>query len=329
MPSSPKDARASSTIEDTRPTPVAQEQAEPANTIIDLRVLFKELWRRKLLILLSFLMGGLIGLWDLRNFVPKYEAHMIVGLPETFGSSPAQRPSGQLSQLANNFNLGIGGAPESEIFARFEVLRSSLEFARLLQDKYKLMQRIYQNSWDPQEQKWIRPSGWQFNMRERINRFFKLRTWREPTLQSLSNTIGASVTASDMTNLLFKRISVVSTDPEFALDLLKIVYNEADKLIRAQDRKETISRRQYLEERLNATSLSDFRHGLVGLLISEERKAMMLDGDMPYIGRVIVPPVVTETPSTPSIPQLLGLPIFITGMLGVSLVTVIFLFRRE
>jgi uncharacterized protein involved in exopolysaccharide biosynthesis len=87
-------------------------------------------------------------------------------------------------------------------------------------------------------------------------------------------------------------------------------------------------RRNYLERQLSSERLLDSRQALTSLLVSEERKAMLLETDLPYTARIIDPPYVTAKPDEPNLRFTIAFPAVIAVMIGLILITAITLFRR-
>ncbi len=127
--------------------------------VIDLRYLFRVWLRWSWVPLLFASVGGYMGYRDLQGFQPEYVASLTV--------LPASGTSAQVSQVAPTSLLGNLGlsfrlpAPTST-FDRFKVMLGSVMLAQVLQEKYFLMQDVFEESWDVQTGIWIRPTGEDF-----------------------------------------------------------------------------------------------------------------------------------------------------------------------
>jgi len=310
------------------PAPAAVP-APASEDLIDLRFLFAAIWRGKwLLILLAFL-GSLYGLRDMRNFVPQFEAAMVVA-PSRGGGIAAGSGgrSSRLKGVAKSFGLDVGG-DEATTFDRLELMISSLTLARLLQQKHGFLQKVYERSWDPVGERWERPMGRRFEWEQRLRGLFNLATWSEPTVETLAQYLKGSIEIIKLELEPFRRISFAHTDPGFAYELLTTVYREADELLRQQDRAATVERRTYIQQQLQATNMLETKDVLIGMLTNEEHTAMMLQSTLPYAARIIEPAFVSSTPTSPSVIGSLGPPVAIVLALGVTLILLISLFRRD
>lgn len=308
------------------PPPVG---ARANDDVIDLRHLFAALWRGKWLILGLALLGALSGFQDVRGFSPRYVATMVVNPGPTSAGGPFPVQLGRVSSIASAVGVTIAGAPRGTAFDRLVLIMSSVTLAKRLQEKYGFLQKIYMGSWDPEAKRWIPPSGRRFEWRQKIRKFFNLSTWSEPNIESLARYLGGAIRIEDVENTGFKGLSVTHRDPDFALELLRTAYTEADNLMREQDRAETAQRKVYLESEFQQASLTEMRQALLTLLTNEERTAMLLNLSLPYAARMVEPPFVSGKQTEPNVLRLVGLPAFLGVVGGTLLVILIAVFRRE
>jgi hypothetical protein len=328
----PADYRATEAPRVPSPDLVPAPTAAPApasEDLIDLRFLFAAIWRGKwLLILLAFL-GSLYGLRDMRNFVPQFEATMVVAPSRGGGVAPSGGGrSSRLKGVAKSFGLDLGG-DEATTFDRLELVLSSLTLARLLQNEHGYLQKVYEGSWEPEGERWVRPTGRRFEWEQRLKGLFHLGTWSEPTVESLARYLKGSIVITKLELEPFRRISFAHTDPGFAYELLTTVYREADELLRQQDRAATAERRAYVQQQLQSAKMLETRDVLIGMLTNEEHTAMMLQSTLPYAARIIEPAFVSSTPTSPTVVGSLGPPVAIVVALGITLILLVALFRRD
>lgn len=283
------------------PAPSQAVRATDQEVVIDLRHLAAALWRGKWVIL-AFVLGGLaLGVKTLHEHVPPYRARMVVSPslstdPTMVGGAGGTMRGGQLNALAGLAGLSLGSQAQATTFDRLKEAFKSHELAQALDRKYGLFMRVFGAGYDPKTQTWTRPQGWRFELNQKIAEFLRQPTWAPPNMESLARYLGGALQVKEIKESPFIEIVVDHHDPEFALNLLKIAYAEADQLLREQDRREVSQRRAYLEERLARTSLSDMRQALIMLLAQEERSAMLLESNLPYAARVIEPAYVSSQP---------------------------------
>lgn len=294
--------------------------------VIDLRDLAAALWRGKWVLLAFALIGVVLGVMRLHEHTPKYQARMIVS-PSlstdptmTSGGVGAGIRGGQLGALAGLAGLSIGQQEMATTFDRLKEAFKSLELAQTLDRKYGLFMRVFGASWNAETQSWIRPEGWRFELGEAIAEFLRQPTWAPPNMESLAKYIGGAVQVLEIKNSPFVEIVVEHPDPDFALNLLKTAYDEADQLLREQDRRQVEQRRSYLEERLARTSLYDMRQVVLALMAQEERSAMLLESDLPYAARTIEPAFVSSVPVALRPAIEIGIRVVAALALGIALV---------
>jgi hypothetical protein len=269
--------------------------------VLDLRHLAVAMWRGKWIILAFALIGLALGLMRLHDHTPTFKASMVVAPsfatdPSMLGGGMGGQSGGQLGALAGLAGLSLGSRAQATTFDRLKEAFKSIELAEVLDRKYGLFMRVFGAGFDAKTQTWIRPEGWRFELDQAIARFLRQPTWQPPDMEALAKYIGGSVQVTEQKNSPFFEIVVQHPDPEFALNLLKIAYAEADQLLREQDRRQVSQRRSYLEERLARTSLSDMRQVVLTLMAQEERTAMLLESDLPYAARTIEPAYVSSVP---------------------------------
>ena len=300
--------------------------SRPDDDVLDVRFLVQLLWRGKWIILLVMLLAGVMGIRDMLAFTPQYEATMIVD-PNT-GDGAQSGSASQASSVARTIGLNLANKAQATVFSRLEILVSSITMAELLQEKYGLLQRIYASSWNSSTQTWLQPTGDRFEWEQEIRKKLNMRQWSPPNTESFSDYLRGVFKVDDEKEGAFKKITVRDTNPEFALFLLKTIYFEADNLIRQQDREQSMRRKQYLEKQLQQATLAEARVMLVGLLSSEEQRAMLLTGDFPYAAKIVVPAHVSNQPTNA---RILDLTVKVGAALlaACTLVVLIGLFRRE
>jgi hypothetical protein len=290
--------------------------------VIDLQTLLWTWLKWSWIAVLFALIGAYFGVQGARNPGLLYVAKMLVA-PESGSTST----TGSGSRI--NAVLGIGVAQSGGAIDRMEVMIGSPTLAVRLQDKYGLLQRVFSSGWDPATKKWNPPTGETFDRSQRIRRFFGLPAWSPPDLQSLAGYLAGAVTFDQRHGAGIVSVTVSHPDPEFALMLLRTVYSEADELLREQALVSSRERRNYIYEKLGEARLLDSRQALISILTSEERKAMLLESELPYAARIVEAPYVSTRPIEPNINTKIAGPILLGIALGFGLVTLVVLFRRR
>jgi len=298
----------------------------PEDDLVDLRFLVQELWKRKYALLVFALIGLAIGVWNLRTFKPEYVAKMVV-LPALGG--PSTGVTDQAGGILRGLGVKVGNQTEATPFDRLVIMLWSIPLAEGLQKKYGFLQLLFEKSWDAENQSWIRPSGTRFEWEQKIKSFVQLKTWREPGIEALAAHIGNKIIVEDVDDLPFKSITYLHQNRDVALNVLNTVYHETDELVRRKDRQTTAERRRYIQTQIASTPLIDSKTALNQILIGIERRAMLLEGGLPYAAQIVDPPYVSDVPTEPLIIEQVGAPVFILVGIGVLWFSMVALFGRR
>jgi hypothetical protein len=294
---------------------------------VDIKFLAGVLWRKKWIILLCVALGLLKGLHDVRGFQPQYTAKMVVAPVE---GSQAGLPLGRRATSAlQNFGINLGsGAVQTSPFDRLVFQLSSVEFARHLQAKYGLMQKLFAGKWIEAEKKWKKPGGTQFMLRNKLRKFMRLNVWSEPRIEDLARYIGGNVAIVKDPITGFANISYRNVDPKFALYLLETVYREADERVRQFERAKIEDSGNYIEKQLEKQSQNDLRTVLFSLLGQQQRKKMLLSMQGAYVAPVLEPLHLVERQTEPEFSLMLTIPMLVGFLASSLLILLITLFRE-
>ena len=283
---------------------------------LDLRFLIQALWGGAWIIVLLMIVAVALGLRSMHGFQPTYRASMIVAPLEGGASgSGADRFGGIARSIGLDLEAASAGPTKLD---RLERVVGSVMFANYLQEKYGLLQKIFNGSWNEESGSWTRPSGRRFDVEQRIRAIFNLPAWRSPSVETLASYLSSAIEFDKLKDGFFQ-VSVSHQDGQEALQLLTMVYAEADDVLRDQDKQYTAERKTYLEQQMRRAQITESRVMLANLLSSEEQRSMLLDSDLPYAARIVEPPHLFERPSTASIREALGVRLIIAFALGIGL----------
>jgi hypothetical protein len=295
-------------------------------SLLDMRFLFVEIRKKWWLTLIFLLLGGGLGAQELHSFRGFYMAKMVVA-PIDSGNS-AQENSGN-SLVGALVGLDLGANADVSKFDQLVFSTSSQVFAKMLDDKYKLMDRFFGSAYDSETQSWMRPAGRMFEIQEQINNYFNFRLWTAPSLEDLAGYIGGAFTVEDITGTPFKQITFRHGNPDEALELLNLIYREAEALVKQKDEEEQKKKRQFLEQRYQETTILDFKQALVDMMADQARSEMVSHRDLPSVARIIEPPYVSKYKSEPNLARTLGVPMIGGGALGVAVILLMAMVRID
>jgi hypothetical protein len=278
--------------------------------------------------ILAGLGGAYFAYGNLQNFEPKAIATMIVQ-PAGSGSASGGLPSG-LGAAAAQLGIQIGGGQTSiSPFDRFQLVLGSLELANVMQEKYQLLQRIYTSSWDATNGSWVRPSGEAFERSQRMRALMRQNLWSPPNLETLASYLKGSIKIQGASAAGFEELSVTHDNAEYALWLLTTVFAEADALLRAKERQQSIERRAFIERQLESRTNLQMQEVLRTLLSQELSREVTFASEANYAASVVEPPHVLNARTEPNLPLLFGGPISMAAIGAFLLVTFFAVVRGE
>jgi hypothetical protein len=301
------------------------------SVVVDLRYVFKVLVKWSWVVLLVSGYGVYSGVQDVHNFVPQNVAMTVLG-PYESGAPTTSSQSG----IAGGRGAAVlsllsipGAGPGMTPVDKMVHLASTIGFARIVQEKYGFMQRIYASKWDFDKNDWkplpAGPEGWRGKMEDYLNS----PKPRKPTLEDLAKFFAGSLQVTSVEKTPYQQIKVVRKDGDLALDILRIVMNEASLIISEKNGNRVKAQSKYLEERLSSARLIDHRRALVGLLSEQARKEMMMTGNSLPIYETIEPPYISVKKTEPNVRKLIAIPGMI-GFFGTSLIIILIaVFKRE
>ena len=307
----------------------ADPNLEPHYGIFDVKTLLKAVLRWSWLLIIAGIIGAIIGINDVRNFTPKYEAKIIISPTiQNRGVSPSGLSSAMMGTAAQ---LGIvsKGTVSNETFERFKFMLRTQTFSKHMQEKYGLLQIIYKNNWDKEKEKWKTPVSDQSSIRSRLEKFMHYRQWTEPDNEDLAGYIGGKIKITKVKNTPYFKMFVLDKDPKFAFYLLNLVFDNANTLLGIEKHRERELRKEYLRHKLGSANLREVRSTLMSLLMSEEQESALTSGENNNFIKIIEPSRVSKHPSVPIIIEILGIPIFFSIGICFIIIICIISFRTE
>jgi hypothetical protein len=293
--------------------------------IIDIRFLLVEIANKWWLILVCVAIGGYFGIRDMHAFGRAHIAKMVV-MPIESNADQIPRGNGIVGVLSG---LGVRSSKKTSKFDRMVFIASTLTFAKMMEDKYHLMDRFYGDGFDKETGTWIVPGGMRSKIQEKMNSYLNLPVWAPPSIENLARYIGGGFKVEEIKNSPFKIVSFRHGDGDVALELLKMIYSESEELVKQNTREEQRKQRLFLEETYRDTEVLEFKQALAGMMVEHAKIEMMSHNDLPSIARIIDPPYVSKFKTAPNTLRLLGVPMFGGLAFGIGLILLFTLIRRE
>ncbi len=305
-----------------RATIPASEPA-PAQDEIALRDLFLKVWRGKWIILATVAaIVGLVTLW-LKIAEPVYTARMVIApAAEASGGAMASGLSRYLD-VASSVGIDLPSEQALSTFDQFTELVKFVTLAQRLEEKYRVLPKVFDEWWDAQNDRWQPPQGIVGIVLGRVRAFFGLPSWAPPSSKALAEYLQEELRLTPVGATAMRVLEFDHKDPQFAVQFLRWIHREGDELIREEAEERTSRQLAYIESKLATVTVAELRLSLVELLSAQEKRMMMIKVDLPFAARIIEPPFASEAPTFPK--PILALALAVAGGLfvGVFLVFLI------
>lgn len=286
------------------------------------------LWRAKWFIAVFIVVAVAAAVVALHFATPKYTAKMVVA-PVSNGLGTGGGPVGGAAAAVNVLGLNFLGAKAATPFDKFQATVRSVGFARVLQERLGLLQKIYADYWDARNQRWKPPvrKGFLRESIDRLKAYLNLPVWVEPDERLLAKYLG-NIRFDPYETLPLFVISLEDKDPQFALDVLRAVYNEADAYVRTERARQVRDQLDYIRARLRSVTVAEYRQTLLAIISQKERELMILEANLPFAVEVIDPISVSAKPTSPRADIILPAVAVLSLFLAISLVLIRFSLRQ-
>lgn len=280
------------TIKDDQEAPPRAPSAAIAAYLrrsISLSDIAAEIWDGKWFVLAAIIAALLIGAYTVNKNPARYVATVQLAPAETDTGGRLSGSVGLLSGL-----IGGGNTAAVPKFTQFLNAIGSVGVAKILDEKYDMVCRIYRGQCDEATHSWKDRTGlepWFRGILARIGRLPNPNGART-VIDLADHNEGAVEVIENKKNSLV-RLNYVNTDPKFAERFLSLVVKTTNDYIREQNRVNQRSYVRYLRDAISKNTNVDQRQILDQLLLQEERNLMMTEVDVPYAASVVDGPTVT------------------------------------
>jgi uncharacterized protein involved in exopolysaccharide biosynthesis len=246
------------------------------------------IWQRKYFVIWGIGIGLIIAILLSLLLKPQYEASMIIA-PPLVDSRTNSFVDGVMVYAPDVTAHIPTGNPE---FIRFEQSLRGVAVASLLFQMDDVANKVSEGTiWRGVSQHVKSPENLSLILQNEIQ----------------IETIG--VTAS-------RKITYRHPDPKFAVKLLVLLRKADDQIIRTSIKAETENKIEWLKTEFQKTLNPDHRNALVQLLMSEERRRMLLSLETPYAVNVVEEASASPKPVTPNRPFIFLMMCLVGGFCG-------------
>lgn len=240
---------------------------------------FGAMWAARMRVLTGVILGLAAAFLLLLFAAPQYRISMLVAPAERTAQADIKALLPDNPGFALQYLVNAAGTQDSADFTRFEyVLRGPAVAARIdAEDRERVVAGMGQ--------------------------VCKFRLGCAPNRDSsaaLAELFQKTIRIEPVGNTKLRRIVFDHPSGAFGVWLLERLYEDADRLIRAEVAERAHRRADYLKSVLAKTSHPDHRRALTSLLMEQEHILMILAMDEPFAAIVAEPPIVSVRPVWPS-----------------------------
>lgn len=275
-------------------------------------------WIVALVILVALLATGA----SLKVRQPLYGAAMTIA-PAELDLAVTDSLVEDLEQFANLATLAQRPTKLERIsnIERYEAMIRSPQLAERLEEEPRIMQVIFRNEWDEDNQRWRQPPDLLDGVYYGAIRFFGFPGWTAPDAGRLADHLQRRLTLSQPQGSEMRRLRYTHPNPGFAVGLLQQVHSVAEDLLRADARRRTDAQIAELETTLANPGLAPARRGaLESVLARNYQTEALLRADVPYAAEVVMPATSSTTPISANPILVLALAAVVGAILGVFVV---------
>jgi uncharacterized protein involved in exopolysaccharide biosynthesis len=284
---------------------------------IDLKELFIALWKAKLFIIVItsfFALSSVMYALSLTNF---YKSEAILSLAGESNSGGSLGGLGGLASVAG-ITMSSNGEDKGEI--AIKLIQSRTFLKHLITFKDVLPSIMAAKSYDFQSKKiqfdpntYNEKNGMWVRKPDKNNQ-------SKPSYLEAYNTYLNQVSISRDKKTNFISVSVEHISPIFAKELLELILNEANELLRNKDLRDSSAAIAFLNTEIPKASLITMKDAINKLIHTQLEKQMLSKVNKEYILKVIEPPFIPIEKSKPSRRSICIIGTLFGGMLAIILV---------
>ena len=301
-----------------------------ANDEIDLRELFSVIWQGKWLIIaitVVFAIGAVIFAIKQPN-IYKSEALLAPASEEQGGGLSALASQfGGLASLAGVNLGGKGGTDKTQL--AIEVLKSRQFTSDFIQRHNILADLMAAEKWDRDADKLIYDPELYNEQTSTWVREVKAPFKSEPSMQEAYKVFSKMIAVNKAKETGMVTISVEHLSPAVAQQWVAWLIQDINKVMKERDVAEANRSSEFLNKQIALTNVADIKTILYKLVEEQAKTIMFAEVRDEYVFKTIDPALAPEEKAKPKRALICVLGTMLGGMLGVMIVLVRYLIRKE
>ncbi|EMY6576560.1 Wzz/FepE/Etk N-terminal domain-containing protein [Vibrio alginolyticus] len=268
---------------------------------IDLRELFKALWKGKWIIIattFSFAIGSVLYALSLPNI---YKADALLAPAESSNGGGLSKMASQLGGLAALAGVNLGTSESSQTDLAVQVMKSRQFIDEFIKKHDLLVPLIAAKDWDLTNNKLI--------LDEELYNLTTGEWLREP-----NGLRGATPTAQEAFEVFNKEVLSINQDKESGLYTVSVknyspylaqqwvnwLIDDINKVMRERTIAETSQNLAYLNTQLQKTAVTEMQSTFYKLIEEQTKSLMLAEVQEEFVFKIIDPAVISETPFLPN-----------------------------
>nr|WP_319553544.1 Wzz/FepE/Etk N-terminal domain-containing protein [uncultured Vibrio sp.] len=297
---------------------------------IDLRELFKAIWKEKWIIVATTFVFAVASVLYSLSLPDIYKADALLAPTESSSSGGLSKMANQVGGLAALAGVNLGGAESSQADLAVQIMKSR-QFVDAFINKHDLLVPLMATKdWDLANNKLV--------IDDEVFDQSTANWLREP-----EGLRGAKPTSQEAFEVFSKDILSVEQDKDSGLYTVSIKHyspyvaqqwvnwliEEINKVMRERTIAETSQNLDYLNIQLQKTAVADMQSTFYKLIEEQTKSLMLAEVQEEFVFKTVDPAVVPELKDSPKRALLCVIGTLLGGMLGVAIVLVRFVFRKE
>ncbi|EJG0419575.1 LPS O-antigen length regulator, partial [Vibrio parahaemolyticus] len=276
-------------------------QPQSTDDEIDLRELFKALWKGKWIIIATtfvFAVGAVLYALSLPNI---YKSDALLAPAESSNGGGLSKMAGQLGGLAALAGVNLGAGESSQTDLAVQVMKSR-QFVETFINKHDLLVPLMAaKDWDLTNNKLI--------LDEELYNPNTGEWLREP-----NGLRGSTPTSQEAFEVFNKEVLTINQDKESSLYTVSVKYyspyvaqqwvnwliEDINKVMRERTIAETSQNLAYLNTQLQKTAVADMQSTFYKLIEEQTKSLMLAEVQEEFVFKIIDPAVISETPFLPN-----------------------------
>ena len=312
------------------PYPSQYYQSRPPTNEIDLKELFLTLWKGWWVISIFTAVFAASGVFYALSLPNVYKAEAVLVSAQEGGKSGLASMAAQFGGLASLAGINISGSGTDSKNIALATLQSRQFINAFIQKHDLLVPLMAAKGWDTGSNRIIIDPEAYDELSGRWVREVKSGKAPQPTDWEAYNafkTAALAVSESKDTGLI--KLSISHYSPSIAQEWVTWLVDDLNVWLKEKSLSETRRNIAYLEQQLDKTNISDMRTVFYQLIEEQTKNLMLAEVEKEFAFKTIDPAVIPEEKAKPKRAMICVLATLLGGILGVTIVLIRFLFRKE